>query len=120
MALRLFGPGFEQGYPALLILTLGLLSGAFVGPVTNILTMTGHQGITARVQMTCAVLAVVLGLVFTPVWGIVGCALASAATMVLMNAWLTLFVVRKLEISPLLQVHLAPKTARSKDVSWPF
>ena len=79
MVLRLFGPGFEQGYPALMILTLGMLSGAFVGPVAHLLTMTGHQAITARVQITCAALAVVLGLAFTPLWGIVGTALGFAA-----------------------------------------
>ena len=105
MVLRLFGPGFEQGYPALLILTLGLLSGAFVGPVANLLTMTGHQGITARVQMICAILAVLLGLAFTPVWGILGSALAFAAAMVLMNVCLTLSVARRLEISSLLKVR---------------
>jgi O-antigen/teichoic acid export membrane protein len=105
MVLRLFGPEFKQGYPALLILTLGLLSGAFVGPVVNLLTMTGHQRITARVQMTCAILAVVLGLAFTPVWGIGGTALAFAAVRVLMNVCLTLSVVRKLEIFPLLLVR---------------
>ncbi len=103
MVLRLFGPGFEQGYPALMILTLGMLSGAFVGPVAHLLTMTGHQAITAQVQITCAALAVVLGLAFTPLWGIVGTALGFAAATLLMNACLTIFVVRKLEIFPALR-----------------
>jgi O-antigen/teichoic acid export membrane protein len=102
MVLRLFGPGFEHGYPALMILTLGMLSGAFVGPVAHLLTMTGHQVITARVQMACAALAILLGLAFTPLWGIVGTATGFAAATLLMNACLTIFVVRKLEIFPAL------------------
>ena len=103
MVLRLFGPGFEQGYPALLMLTFGLLSGALVGPAANLLTMTGHQSVTAKVQTTCAILAVLLGLAFTPVWGIVGTAAAFATATVVMNAWLIFSVVRELEIVPFVQ-----------------
>jgi O-antigen/teichoic acid export membrane protein len=116
MVLRLFGPGFEHGYPVLLILTLGMLSGAFVGPVAHLLTMTGHQPITARVQMTCAVLAVVLGFVLTPLWGIVGTAAGFAVATLLMNACLAIFVVRKLDIVPgLLMVASAARPARTPD-----
>ena len=103
--LRLFGPGFEQGYPVLLILTLGQLVIAFVGPVENLLNMTGHHVVTARVQTTSAILAVVFGLVFTRIWGSVGTAVAFSAAMALGNAWLTIFVVRKLEIYPSLPVQ---------------
>jgi O-antigen/teichoic acid export membrane protein len=59
LVLRLFGPGFEQAYPVLLILTLGQLVSAFVGPVANLLNMTGHHVLTARVQTAGAILAVV-------------------------------------------------------------
>jgi O-antigen/teichoic acid export membrane protein len=101
MVLHLFGPGFEQGYPALLILTLGQLSSAFVGPVATLLTMTGHQLVTARVLTTNAILAVAFGLVSTPIWGSVGTGIAFSAAMVLSNAWLTILVIRRLEIYPL-------------------
>ena len=100
MVLRLFGPGFEQGYPVLLILTLGQLVSAFIGPVGSLLNMTGHHVVTARVQTTSAILGVVFGLVFTRIWGSVGTAVAFSAAMALGNAWLTIFVVRKLEIYP--------------------
>ena len=106
MVLRLFGPGFEQGYPVLLILTLGQLVSAFVGPVAHLLNMTGHHVVTARVQATSAILAVVFGLVFTRIWGSVGTAVAFSAAMALGNACLTIFVVRKLEIYPSLPVEL--------------
>ena len=88
MVLRLFGPGFEQGYPMLLILTLGQLVNAFTGPVASLLNMTGHQVVTARVQSTSAILGVVFGLAFTPIWGSVGTAVAFSAALALGNAWL--------------------------------
>jgi O-antigen/teichoic acid export membrane protein len=62
--------------------------------------MTGHHVLTARVQTTSAILGVLLGLVFTRIWGAVGTAVAFSAAMALGNACLTIFVVRKLEIYP--------------------
>ena len=106
LVLRLFGPGFEQGYRVLLILTLGQLVCALIGPVGHLLNMTGHHVVTARVQTTSAVLAVMFGLVLTPVWGSVGTAIAFAAAMAVGNAWLITFVVRKLDIFPPLSVEL--------------
>ena len=94
MVLRLFGSGFEQGYTLLLILTLGQLVSAFVGPVAHLLNMTGHHVVSARVLTTSAILAVVFGIVFTPIWGGVGTAVAFAAAMALGDAWLTTLVIR--------------------------
>ena len=100
MVLRLFGPGFEQGYATLLILTLGQLVNAFTGPVASLLNMTGHQVVTARVLSTSAIFGVAFGLAFTRIWGSVGTAIAFSGAMVLWNAWLVIFVIRKLEIYP--------------------
>ena len=104
LVLRLFGPGFEQGYATLVILTLGQLVNAFTGPVGSLLSMTGHQVVTARVLSTSAILGVVLGLIFTRIWGSVGTAVAFSGAMVLWNAWLAIAVIRKLEIYPSLPV----------------
>jgi O-antigen/teichoic acid export membrane protein len=112
MVLRLFGPGFEQGYPVLLILTLGQLLSSFVGPVANLLNMTGHHILTARVQATGAILAIVFGLVFTRSSGSVGTAVAFSAATALGNAWLTIFVVHKLEIYPSVGLCLRGKITR--------
>jgi O-antigen/teichoic acid export membrane protein len=98
--LGLFGPGFERGYAALLILTLGQLVSAFVGPVVNLLNMTGHQAVTARVLTASATLAVVAGLLLTQAWGAIGTAVAFSAATLLWNARLAVFLVRKLEVLP--------------------
>ena len=100
MVLRLFGPGFEQGYAALLILTLGQLVNAFTGPVTSLLNMTGHQTVTARAQSISVMLGVTFGLVFALIWGSVGVAIAFSGAMALWNAGLAIFVVRKLKVHP--------------------
>ena len=102
MVLRLFGTGFEQGYATLLILTLGQLVNAFTGPVTSLLNMTGHQIVTARVLSMSAIFSVAFGLAFTRIWGSVGTAIAFSGAMALWNAWLVIFVIRKLEISTFL------------------
>ena len=109
MVLRLFGPGFEQGYAVLLILTLGQLVNAFTGPVTSLLNMTGHQTVTARVLGMSAIFGVAFGLAFTRIWGNVGTAIAFSGAMALWNAWLMIFVIRKLEIYP----SLSPQWNRS-------
>jgi O-antigen/teichoic acid export membrane protein len=96
--LRLFGPGFEQGYTVLVILTLGQLVNAFAGPVAILLNMTGHQNVTARVLGINAILGVALGLALTRIWGIIGTALAFSAAMALWNALLAIMAIRKLDI----------------------
>ncbi len=106
MVLRLFGPGFEHGYPVLVILSCGQLASAVVGPVANLLNMTGHHVMTARVQTTSAISAVASGLAATWMWGSAGTALAFAAAMMLGNAWLTILAVRRLDIHPSLPVKL--------------
>ena len=71
---------------------------AFTGPVASLLNMTGHQVVTARVLSTSAIFCVVFGLAFTRIWGSVGTAIVFSGAMVLWNAWLAIFVMRKLEI----------------------
>jgi O-antigen/teichoic acid export membrane protein len=110
MVLRLFGPGFEQGYATLLILTFGQLVNAFTGPVTTLLNMAGHQIVTARVLSMSAIFGVTFGLAFTQIWGSVGTAIAFSGVMTLWNAWLVIFAIRKLEI----YTFLYPRWKRSK------
>ncbi|ALK09077.1 lipopolysaccharide biosynthesis protein [Blastochloris viridis] len=43
LMLRLFGPGFEEGYPLLFVLALGLIARASVGPAERLLNMAGEQ-----------------------------------------------------------------------------
>lgn len=59
-----------------------------------------RAGLVSRVLSTSAIFAVAFGLVFTRICGSVGTAVAFWGAMLLWNAWLAIFVVRKLEIYP--------------------
>jgi O-antigen/teichoic acid export membrane protein len=98
--LRLIGPGFDQGHSLLAILTLGQLVNVFAGPVVNLLVMTGHQSTAARVWGCGTLLYVMLGLVATPLWGLLGAALALAGATLISNVWLAVLVFRELGIYP--------------------
>ena len=98
--LGLFGPEFVAGWRALLLLALGQIVNATVGPVGYLLSLTGFQGLCARVYVCSAFVNVVLNIVAIPMFGIVGAALSTAITMVLWNIWLHALVVRELGVCP--------------------
>ena len=73
-----FGPSFEQGYTALILLCLGQAAVAFNGAVGFLLTMTGHQDSALRVVSVTVLLMLVLASIFAHWWGIAGVAAAAA------------------------------------------
>eukprot|EP00903_Cladosiphon_okamuranus_P002515 g2513.t1 len=52
--LKLFGSGFEAGYPLIALLMIGVLARASVGPADALLTMTGHQNSCAGSNLLTA------------------------------------------------------------------
>ena len=83
--LGIFGPEFRGGATALQILAVGQLVRLASGPIGTILVMTGQQrwqlGYAAAGVVTCVVLVAVL----VPLYGAVGAALATGATVILRN-----------------------------------
>jgi len=98
--LGIFGPEFTQGRWAVALLALGQLVNAGVGPVGYLMSLTGHQGLSARVHGLSALINVVLNAVLVPLWGLIGAALATTATMVLWNVWLYILVRKLLGVDP--------------------
>ncbi len=96
--LGLFGPAFVVGYRALMILALAQLVSAAFGPVTQLLSMTGHQIECVRV-MLCS-LAVMLGLnaLLSGAFGIDGAAFAAFVALLVQAVWLHVLVRRLLAI----------------------
>lgn len=87
--LWLFGPQFTAGYPVMLILIVGFLFRSAMGPAEFLLNMLGKQGISAAVQVTMAVLTIVLNLILVPIYGLIGAATATSialATGALLNS----------------------------------
>ena len=79
--LGLFGEEFTAGYPMLFVLVLGVVARASVGPAESLLTMTGNQTACAAVYGVALATNIVLNIVFLPVWGLWGAAIATAIAM---------------------------------------
>ena len=91
--LALFGEGFEQGYPLMFVLALGLLARASIGPVERLLNMVGEQRLCAMVYAAAFAFNLVLCLLLVKPLGPLGAAIATASALVLES--ILLFVVTK-------------------------
>lgn len=98
--LGLFGPEFEAAKTCLAILLAGQIFNAITGPVGTLLNMTGHQNTSSRLLAIMTALTLALQLLFIPRYGIEGAASASALGMSLLNAFMWIYVNRKLKINP--------------------
>ncbi|QCI64372.1 lipopolysaccharide biosynthesis protein [Phreatobacter stygius] len=90
--LMLFGPDFVKGYPAMFVVSAGLLARAAVGPVERLLSMSGHQGVCALIYGAAFATAVILCLVLIPRFGMMGAATATAIALTLESVllfWIT-------------------------------
>lgn len=79
--LSLFGPGFESGYPVMLILLAGVLARASVGPVDALLTMADQQNRCAIIYALTFALNITLNILLIPRFGILGAAIATSIAM---------------------------------------
>jgi O-antigen/teichoic acid export membrane protein len=80
--LSLFSPEFTSAYPVMAILVVGFLARASVGPAEFLLNMLGQQRAVAAVAVSAAVIDICLCAVLIPKFGMLGAALANAATLV--------------------------------------
>ncbi len=71
-----FGAEFKQGYFLLLILTATMLVRAIFGPAVALLSMKGHQKLTAVVMLTSLVLSVGSSILFYERFGLVAIAVS--------------------------------------------
>jgi O-antigen/teichoic acid export membrane protein len=92
--LGLFGAGFSDAYPALLILLIGSLANASTGVVSYLLSLTGSHALAARIMVCALALCIAVNIVLIPRYGAVGAAIASAVTQFSMNVALFLFARR--------------------------
>jgi len=86
--IQLFGvEEASTAYPWLVLLAVGQLTNAFAGPVLNILNMTGYEKSARNTMLIIAVLNIVFNLVLIPLYGPLGAAVATTATMMGWNIW---------------------------------
>jgi O-antigen/teichoic acid export membrane protein len=94
--LELFGPGFAAGYPALVILLLGLMARASIGPVEKLLSMLGQQSICAFIYALAFATNIALNIVIVPSFGLTGAAIATSSALVLESILLFVMAKRRL------------------------
>ena len=81
--LALFGPGFADGYPVMFVLAIAIMARAAIGPAEALLNMSGGQAECARSLMIAALTNLLLNLLLTPLFGILGAATAVGTAMLL-------------------------------------
>lgn len=98
--LSLFGGEFRQARSALAILIVGQLVNVAMGSVGLLLVMAGHEREVAFATGVCVVLNITLNLIMIPSLGVMGTALAVAASMIVWNVLVAVWVYRRLGIHP--------------------
>ncbi|MEN8261359.1 MAG: polysaccharide biosynthesis C-terminal domain-containing protein [Pseudomonadota bacterium] len=94
--LSLFGPTFIAGYWPLLVLVASNLVTASAGGVVHLLSMTGHQKISAVVMACSALVNIVLNALLIPRFGLMGAAVATTVSYTVNTVWLVWIARRRL------------------------
>jgi O-antigen/teichoic acid export membrane protein len=98
--LGLFGPEFVDGHNALIILTIAQVVRAAIGPVGEILSVTGHQNRCLLVYAVSYAALIGLNAVLLGPFGVVGGAFAVLAVTALSSLWLHWLLVRDAGVRP--------------------
>ena len=90
----LFGEGFEEGAPLLIIIILGQFVSVMTGSVGYLLTMSGHEKDFRRVTIIAGSLTMLLAFLLTMEWGGIGASYATAIGLSVQNL-LAVYMVNK-------------------------
>jgi O-antigen/teichoic acid export membrane protein len=107
--LRFFGAEYVSGATALVILVLGQLFNALTGSVGCLLLMTGREKLMQLNLVGVVILSVLMNIVVIPRFGIVGAAVTSSLSLVILNGVSVALVYQKFSIivSPFLCFNFA-------------
>jgi O-antigen/teichoic acid export membrane protein len=86
--LWLFGPNFVDGYPFMLVLAVGLMARAAVGPAERVLNMLGEQRLCAAIYAAAFAASAGGAILLAPSYGGLGTAFATSMAIVLESALL--------------------------------
>lgn len=98
--LSLFGADFAIGWVCLAILSISQLVNVGTGAVGLILIMSGHQYQKLAGDFLMAMINVLLNLILIPRWGIVGAAIATSFSIVVINLMRVIQVFFALKVHP--------------------
>lgn len=98
--LSIFGAEFVVASWELKVLVLGQLIDVLCGSVGYLTIMTGHQNQSFMVSGSCVLINLVLNAIAIPLLGTLGAAIATAFTLIVWNIWMSILVVRNIQINP--------------------
>ena len=83
--LRLFGPGYSEVAPVVVVLCLAMLAATACGAVDVVLLMSGHAWLSLGNNVSALVLNLALNAVLIPAFGALGAGVAWTVSMVVRN-----------------------------------
>jgi O-antigen/teichoic acid export membrane protein len=96
LLLLLFGGDYVGGHELMIILTLGIVARASVGPCESVLTMSGQEKVCALAYGIALAINMGLNVLLIPRMGLLGAAAATAIAMVFEALILSLLVYRRM------------------------
>jgi O-antigen/teichoic acid export membrane protein len=109
--LRMFGPGFDVAAPAMAVLAVGQFVNVSVGTAGTLLTMSDRTYLNAINTAAAFALGLLLAFTLIPRYGLLGAAIAQAATMALVNAIRVVEVRLVLKMKPYPRSYVKPVLA---------
>ena len=82
LLLEIFGPEFTVAASALMIMALGQIVSAAVGPMGTMTVMSGNETLSMRIAISFLIIAAILTAILTPLLGLVGTAIAGSAATI--------------------------------------
>jgi O-antigen/teichoic acid export membrane protein len=98
--MSLLPPGFEAGIPVVAVISVGTLINMATGANDSILLNSARYIYGTYLLLFLFVFAFICNLVFIPLWGIIGAAMATAVSAVIYNTLKYLVIYRQFQMQP--------------------
>ncbi len=98
--MQILGPEYYHGKWVIFFIGLGYLIDMMTGANSQIISFSRHYKIMLLFVVALIILVVVNNLIFIPIWGITGAAIASAFSMFLNNLMRYIYLLRKYNFQP--------------------
>lgn len=98
--MSLFGDGYGQAYPVLMLLSFGLLIDAAAGPTRTVMMMTGHERVFVFAFGLLTTIGIVAQVIVLPIYGLVGAALINMLTRIVTQVVLGWWCYSRVGIDP--------------------
>lgn len=96
--LQIFGAEFVVAFAPMLILGAAQMMNALLGPVDFVMAMTGHQAQSLRIFFVATALNIALNLLLIPLYGMIGAAVATLATLIFWKLFMLVYIRRKIGV----------------------